>query len=105
MRRGRERERGQIMTEERLRRFRRYRIRHLTKGRRVFASGAEWQRYLSDLDAVKRWVAGLGDPGYDVAYYYWIRGLSCESVAMHVHYSERQVRRIRQRIMRSLEEQ
>lgn len=86
---------------ERLRRFRVMRRRYLRKGRRTFR-GAEWKLYLAELDAVKFWISGLHDPMYDVAYYYWIRVLPDFAIAQRIFYSERQVRRIRRRIIAAL---
>lgn len=91
------------MNKSTIEKFRRMRKIKLRFGRRAF-SPEEWAEYLR-LDAeIRAWHDTLDKPEREIAYWYYIRAYGCEAVGFRAHYSERQVRRIRRRLLASLEE-
>lgn len=91
------------MTKTLIEEFRRMRRRKLRYGRRAF-SPDEWERYNRIDAAVHAWHITLDKPEREIVYWYYIKAYGCEAVGFHAHYSERQVRRIRRRILAALDD-
>lgn len=90
------------MTVAELRKFRQSRRIYLRQGMGAFDE-AGWQEYQSLLAAFEDWINTEVDEDIrDVVRWYFSRALPDWAVAMRTYYSERQVRRIRARIYKSI---
>lgn len=76
--------------------YRKMRSRYLRYGRRAFP-GERWSRYQALCARVRDAIDCLDGDCQTVARLYWDSALSCVAVSMRVYYSERHVRRLRDR--------
>lgn len=91
------------MTKSELEEYRRMRKIYNRSGRRGFSEEV-FPRFRAQTEEVRAWVHTLRGAEFCIAYWYYYKGLSSEAVSLHVCYSERQVRRIRRRIMEELDD-
>lgn len=81
--------------------YRRMRTRYLRYGRRAFR-GRKWDEYIALQGRVQMALEGLDGLSQTVAEMYWHNALSCIAISMRIFYSERQVRRLRNKALSEL---
>lgn len=89
-----------MLTNERLRRYRMLRTRHLQHGiRNIRRYAAEY----AELDAeVRSSIESLPDQEMNVMQMYYCEGMSCIAIGIRMHYSDGHVRRIKRRAIARL---